>query len=218
MANTRVLLVDDHALFRKGIASLLKDIKQLEIVGEAGNGRDALEKARTLKPDIIIMDVEMPEMNGVEAVKHIKEELPECKVVMLTISDDDDSLFNSIKNGAEGYLLKSMDPDNLLEEVRGLMRGETALSKSVASKILTEFASICRKHRHINFEKFDLTEREAEILSLVAEGVTNKEIAINLSITENTVKNHLCNIMKKLHLQNRVQLATFAWREGLVQR
>lgn len=218
MEKAKVLLVDDHALFRKGIASLLKDIDRLEIVGEASNGREALEKAIMIRPDIIIMDVEMPEMNGVEAVKRIKEELPECTVVMLTIADDDDNLFNSIKNGAQGYLLKSMDPDSLLEEVRGLIRGEVALSKAVASKILNEFASICKKHQDISFQKFSLTEREAEILSFVGQGVTNKEIAISLSITENTVKNHLCNIMKKLHLQNRVQLATFAWREGLVQK
>lgn len=218
MPKSKVLLVDDHALFRKGIASLLKDINELEIIGEAGNGREALEKARILNPDIIIMDVEMPELNGVEAVKQIKKELPHCKVVMLTIADDDDNLFNSIKNGAQGYLLKSMDPDDLIEEVKGLLRGEPALSKSIASKILKEFASICNKHQDINFQKYHLTEREVEVLSLVAHGITNKEIAISLAITENTVKNHLCNIMEKLHLQNRVQLATFAWREGLVEK
>ena len=218
MVTTKVLLVDDHALFRKGIASLLKDIKELEIIGEAGNGREALEMAKILNPDIIIMDVEMPELNGVEAVKQIKKELPHCKVVMLTIADDDDNLFNSIKNGAQGYLLKSMDPDDLIEEVKGLLRGEAALSKSIASKILKEFASICKKHQDINFQKYHLTEREAEVLSLVAHGITNKEIAVSLAITENTVKNHLCNIMEKLHLQNRVQLATFAWREGLVEK
>jgi len=215
---TKVLLVDDHALFRKGIASLLKEIEELEIIGEAGNGREALEKAKNLNPDIIIMDVEMPEVNGVEAVKQIKKELPQCTVVMLTIADDDDNLFNSIKNGAQGYLLKSMDPDVLLEEVKGLIRGEAALSKAIASKILKEFTNICSKHQDINFQKYNLTEREAEVLSLVAHGITNKEIAVSLSITENTVKNHLCNIMEKLHLQNRVQLATFAWREGLVEK
>lgn len=218
MKKTKVLLVDDHALFRKGIASLLKEIEELEIIGEAGNGREALEKAKNLNPDIIIMDVEMPEVNGVEAVKQIKKELPQCTVVMLTIADDDDNLFNSIKNGAQGYLLKSMDPDVLLEEVKGLIRGEAALSKAIASKILKEFTNICSKHQDINFQKYNLTEREAEVLSLVAHGITNKEIAVSLSITENTVKNHLCNIMEKLHLQNRVQLATFAWREGLVEK
>lgn len=218
MKKARVLLVDDHALFRKGLASLLKGLKELEVIGEAGNGKEALEKARILNPDIIIMDVEMPELNGVAAVKSIKKEMPLCKIVMLTITDDDDNLFNSIKNGAQGYLLKSMDPDHLIEEIKGLIRGEAALSKSVASKILKEFANICQKSISINYQKNSLTDREIEVLSLVAQGITNKEIAVSLSITENTVKNHLCNIMEKLHLQNRVQLATFAWREGLVER
>lgn len=218
MEKARVLLVDDHALFRKGFASLLNCLTELDIIGEADNGREAVEKARVLKPDIIIMDVEMPELNGVEAVKQIKKDLPNCIVVMLTIADDDDNLFNSIKNGAQGYLLKSMDPDSLIEEIKGLLRGEAALSKSIASKILKEFSSICKKHQDINFQKYHLTEREVEVLSLVAHGITNKEIAVTLAITENTVKNHLCNIMEKLHLQNRVQLATFAWREGLVEK
>ena len=218
MKKAKVLLVDDHALFRKGFASLLTCIKELDIVGEAGNGREALEKARVLNPDIIIMDVEMPELNGVEAVKLIKKEFPHCTVVMLTIADDNDNLFNSIKNGAQGYLLKSMDPDSLIEEIKGLIHGEVALSKSIASKILNEFSSMCKKHQSINFQKYSLTEREIEVLSLVAHGITNKEIAANLTITENTVKNHLCHIMEKLHLQNRVQLATFAWREGLVEK
>jgi DNA-binding NarL/FixJ family response regulator len=163
------------------------------------------------------MDVEMPEMDGVEAVKHIKKALPECKVVMLTISDEDDVLFKSIRNGAQGYLLKSIDPDDMIREIRGLLKGEAALSKAIASKILKEFSNISRKGKEINLQKYNLSEREKEVLSLVAEGLTNKEIAASLDITENTVKNHLCNIMEKLHLQNRVQLATFAWKEGIIE-
>jgi len=216
MLKSKVLLVDDHALFRKGIASLLSELEELEIIGEASNGEEGVAKAKELKPDIVIMDVEMPEMNGVEAVKQVKETLPECKVVMLTISDDDDNLFKSIKNGAQGYLLKSMDPDDLIEEIRGLLKGEAALSKTIASKILREFTNLSKKQKEVDHHKFNLTEREAEVLIQVAQGITNKEIAAKLAITENTVKNHLCNIMEKLHLENRVQLATFAWREGLV--
>ncbi|KJS19141.1 MAG: chemotaxis protein CheY [Clostridiaceae bacterium BRH_c20a] len=212
----KVLLVDDHALFRKGIASLLNELKELEIIGEASNGREGVEKARELKPDIIIMDVEMPEMTGVDAVRAIKEELPQCKVVMLTISEDDDNLFKSIKNGAQGYLLKSMEPDDLIKQIKGLLKGEAALSKTIASKILKEFANLSKKQKEVDYQKFNLTEREGEVLIQVAQGITNKEIAFELAITENTVKNHLCNIMEKLHLQNRVQLATFAWREGFV--
>lgn len=218
MTKSKVLLVDDHALFRKGIASLLGELGELEIIGEASNGKEGIEKTKELQPDIVIMDVEMPEMTGVEAVKHIKEVLPDCKVVMLTISDNDDNLFKSIKNGAQGYLLKCMEPDDLIKEIKGLLKGEVALSKTIASKILREFNNISKKQVEVDHHKFKLTEREAEVLREVAQGITNKEIAIELSITENTVKNHLCNIMEKLHLQNRVQLATFAWREGLVEK
>ena len=214
----KVLLVDDHGLFRKGIASLLSQLKELEIIGEASNGVEGIMKAKELKPDIVIMDVEMPEMNGVEAVAHIKKALPDCQVVMLTISDDDDNLFRSIRNGAQGYLLKTMDPDDLIKEIKDLLKGEVALSKTVASKILKEFSNISRKEKEVRPQKYNLTDREAEVLYLVAEGFTNKEIAANLAITENTVKNHLCNIMEKLHLQNRVQLATFACREGLIEK
>ncbi|MFZ5943846.1 MAG: response regulator [Bacillota bacterium] len=220
MAKAKILLVDDHALFRKGIASLLSGLDEIEIIGEAGNGREGLEKALALKPDVIIMDVEMPQLTGVEAVKLIKEELSDTKIVMLTISDDDSNLFKSIRNGAQGYLLKSMDPDDLIKEIKGLLKGEAAISKPLAGRILKEFANISNsyKDKEGDFQKFNLTEREAEVLKLVAQGITNKEIAVNLAITENTVKNHLCNIMEKLHLQNRVQLATFALREGLLER
>lgn len=217
MSKAKILVVDDHALFRKGIISLLSQIEDLEIIGEASNGEEGVLKAKELKPDIVLMDVEMPEMDGVEAVKHIKKALPECKVVMLTISDEDDVLFKSIRNGAQGYLLKSIDPDDMIREIRGLLKGEAALSKAIASKILKEFSNISRKGKEINLQKYNLSEREKEVLSLVAEGLTNKEIAASLDITENTVKNHLCNIMEKLHLQNRVQLATFAWKEGIIE-
>lgn len=218
MQKTRVLLVDDHALFRKGIASLLNNLPEIEIVGEAGSGEEGIRKASELKPDIVILDVEMPGLSGVETVDFIKKELPDCKVVMLTISDEDNNLFNSIKNGAQGYLLKSMDPDVLIEEIKSLIKGEAALSKSMASKILNEFARISQREVKIDYANHNLTEREAEVLKLVAQGITNKVIANKLAITENTVKNHLCNIMEKLHLQNRVQLATYAWREGLMEK
>lgn len=218
MKKARVLLVDDHSLFRKGIASLLGDLKEIEIVGEAGNGQEGIEKARQLKPDIIIMDVEMPKVSGVEAVKVIKNELPQTKVVMLTISEEDADLFNSLKNGAQGYLLKSMEPEELIKEVKDLVNGEVALTKSLAGKILAEFTKICEIRKPSrNHVQYNLTEREEEVLKLVAQGITNKEIAQSLQISENTVKNHLYNIMEKLHLKNRVQIAAFAWREGLVR-
>ncbi|MGI6224918.1 MAG: response regulator [Peptococcales bacterium] len=218
MQKFKVLLVDDHPLFRKGMVSLLSELEELEIVGEASNGKEGILEAKRLKPDIIILDVEMPVLSGIEAVRHMKEALPNAKVVMLTISDDDDNLFRSIKNGAQGYLLKSMDPEDLIKEIKGLLRGEAALSRTIASKILREFNNLSqRNQKEVDYQKFKLTDREAEVLVQVAQGITNKEIAMNLAITENTVKNHICNIMEKLHLKNRVQLATFAWKEGLVE-
>jgi len=157
LQKTRVLLVDDHALFRKGIASLLNNLPEIEIVGEAGSGEEGIRKASELKPDIVILDVEMPGLSGVETVDFIKKELPDCKVVMLTISDEDNNLFNSIKNGAQGYLLKSMDPDVLIEEIKSLIKGEAALSKSMASKILNEFARISQREVKIDYANHNLT-------------------------------------------------------------
>jgi len=216
MEPIRLLLVDDHPLFRKGVASLLTSRDDIELVGEASDGLEALEKARELMPDVILMDIWMPRCDGLEATRLIMKEMPYVKIVMLTVSDDDQSLFEAIKCGAQGYLLKNLEPEDLFELLRGVLRGEAPISRAMASRILSEFARQARGEVGIQDVDGGLTQREREVLRLVAEGRTNKEIAALLYITENTVKNHLRNILEKLHLRNRVQAAVYAIREGLV--
>lgn len=213
----RVLLADDHPLFRKGIASLLSAEPGFEVLGEAANGEEAIGKARDLMPDVILMDVSMPGLNGLEATRRIKQDLPYVRIVMLTVSDEDDHLFEAIKNGAQGYLLKKIDPQTLFRTLRGAMEGEAPLSRVMGTKLLAEFARQRRGAGHPT-PSATLTDRERDVLRLLATGKTNKEIAGALAIAENTVKNHLKNILEKLHLENRVQAATFALREGLVEK
>ena len=214
----RVLLVDDHVLFRKGIASIMSQKSEIEIVGEAGDGLEALEKTREIMPDIILMDIDMPRCNGIEATKLIKQEMPYVKIVMLTVSDNEKDLFEAIKSGAQGYLLKNLEPNDLFDMIRGASRGEAAISRSMAAKILVEFGRQAVKETNVQGRSGTLTAREAEVLELVAKGASNKEIAASLAIAENTVKNHMRNILDKLHLENRVQAAAFALREGLMQK
>lgn len=212
----RILLVDDQLLFRKGVRALLEEEPGMEVVGEAGNGREALEHVRALKPDAVLMDISMPVCGGVEATRLIKAEFPETRIVALTVSDEDQDLFEAIKGGAEGYLLKDLRPVELFEMLRGVMRGETPISPAIAGKLLTEFRR--RPWREPSETAgWDLTSRELEVLQLVAEGLGNAEIAARLFIVEGTVKNHLHNILEKLHLENRVQAAAYAIREGLVE-
>ena len=212
----RVLLVDDHALFRKGLASLIDTLEDMEVVGEAGGGREALERARELMPDLILMDIQMPGWNGLKAARLIKEEMPYVKIVMLTISDKEEDLFEAIKNGAEGYLLKDIEPEELIGLLRGVYRGEAPISRQTAAAILGEFARLAQKETWVPIAGDGITPREREVLQLVAQGATNKKIASQLFIAENTVKNHLRNILAKLHLENRVQAAAYALREGLI--
>ena len=211
MEKRRVLLADDHILFRKGLAQLLATQPDFQVVGEANDGEEALAKARELMPDLILLDINMPRCDGREATRRIKAELPYVVIVMLTVSDDEQDLFAAIKNGAQGYLLKKIEPAELFEQLRGLARGEAALSRLMANKILREFT---RKPDAVE-EQAELTPREQQVLQLVARGMTNREIAEHLVVAENTVKNHLRNILAKLHLENRVQAATYALRQGL---
>jgi DNA-binding NarL/FixJ family response regulator len=214
----RVLLADDHPLFRKGIASLLSAEADFEVVGEASNGQEAIEKALDVMPDVILMDISMPGVNGLEATQRIKQELPYVHIIILTVSDEDQNLFEAIKNGAQGYLLKKIDPPTLFRTLRGALEGEAPLSRVMATKLLTEFARQRRAASEPRAPSATLTEREKEVLGLLAAGKTNKDIAGALGIAENTVKNHLKNILEKLHLENRVQAATFALREGLLNK
>ncbi|HSD50079.1 MAG TPA: response regulator transcription factor [Candidatus Methylomirabilis sp.] len=213
----RILLVDDHLLFRGGIASLLTAEKGFEVVGEAANGQEALEKARELMPDIILMDISMPGMGGLEATRRIKEEIPTVRIVVLTVSDEDQSLFDAIRSGAQGYLLKKMKPQALFSTLRGIMQGEAPLSRVMAAKLLEEFARLARREATPSLRPVNLSYREKEVLQLLSQGKTNKEIATVLTITENTTKSHLKNILEKLHLENRVQAVAHALRQGLIE-
>jgi len=188
----------------------------MEVVGEASDGSQAVEIARSVAPDVVLMDIHMPVCNGVEATRLIKAEHPEVKVVALTVSDEDQDLFEAIKSGAEGYLLKDLRPEELFDLIRGVLRGETPISPAVAGKLLSEFRR--RPWRDASQTAgWDLTARELGVLQLVTEGLSNAEIAARLYIVEGTVKNHLHNILEKLHLDNRLQAATYAIREGLVE-
>jgi DNA-binding NarL/FixJ family response regulator len=212
----RVLLVDDHALFRKGVASLLNALEDMEVVGEAGDGPEALAKARDLMPDLVLMDIHMPGWDGLETTRRIKQELPYVKIVMLTVSGKDEDLFEAIKNGAQGYLLKDIEPERLVRLLRGVYRGEAPISHVAAAKILEEFTRLAEKESWAPGPEDLLTAREREVLKLVAQGATNKEVAVQLFITENTVKNHLRNILAKLHLRSRVEATAYALRTGLI--
>jgi DNA-binding NarL/FixJ family response regulator len=211
----RVLLADDHALFRKGVADFLASEPDIELVGQADDGAQALEMARELMPDVVLMDVSMPRMDGLEATRRIKAELPFVRIVILTVSDSDRSLFDAVKSGAQGYLLKSVEPQALLDTIRGVVRGEASISTTMAARLLEELARDSKRTTPPGTPGARLTQREQEVVELVAQGKSNKEIAAALGIAENTVKNHLKNILEKLHLENRVQAATFALRQKL---
>ncbi len=204
----RVLLVDDHALVRAGITSLLK-ASGLDVVGEAGDGAEGIERARELKPDLILMDVAMPGCNGIDAARAIKSELPEIKVVMLTVSDDEDDLYEAIKSGADGYLLKDLHEAEFAEVLKRVAADEPILSPPLARKLLHEFARLRQESDE------GLTNREKQVLALVAQGGTNKEIAAELFLSASTVDFHLRNILAKLHLRNRAQAAVWATEHGL---
>jgi len=212
----RVLLADDHALVRAGIASLL-ETWGMEVVGQAADGREALELARTLRPDLILMDIGMPNVSGLEATRLVKSELPDVRIVMVTVSDDDADLFEAIKSGAEGYLLKGMSETDFNRVLSGIASGEPALSSGLAARILDEFARRSQPASDAPQDQEELTEREREVLMLVSEGATNREIAARLVISEHTVSFHVRNILAKLHLKNRAQAVAYAIRSGLAR-
>ncbi len=217
MEPMRILLVDDYLLFRKGLRALLDAQQEFEVVGEAENGLEALEQAQKLMPDLILMDITMPVCDGLEATRRILANMPYVKIVILTVAEDDQSLFDAIKSGAYGYLLKKLDPDELFELLRGVSSGEAPISRYMARKIMHEFAQlVVDEPAEPNVRQ--LTEREHEVLQLLAQGLSNKAIAGQLAVAENTVKNHLKNILAKLHLENRVQAAVYAVQQGLVAK
>jgi len=207
MSLKRVLLVDDSLLARRAVRTLLRRDSGLTVIGEAEDGSQALALARELRPDLILMDINMPRCDGLLATRLIKRELPQTVVVMLTVSDDASDLFEAIRSGAQGYLLKSLEPEEWLKYLRDLMQG-AAMPRALAQRILAEFAP------PVEPTKLDLalTEREREVLRLVASAMTNKEVATELHISEQTVKNHIKSIMQKLHAKNRVELTLHAKR------
>lgn len=215
----RVLLADDHGLFRDGLRSLL-EARGIEVVGEARNGREAVELARRLRPDVVLMDLTMPEVSGLEATRLLSAEFPDLKVIVVTASEDDADLFEAIKSGAQGYIFKNLESEQFFGLLEGVMRGEPALTPGLARKLLNEFArpsAAAVPSAPRERQPDTLTAREQEVLELLVEGVTsNHDLAARLVVSENTVKYHLRNILDKLHLQNRAQVIAYAVRHGLV--
>ena len=210
---TRTLIVDDSELARRGIRTVLAGSSAFDVVGEANTAETALARVRQLAPDLVLMDLRMPGLSGLEAIRMIKEEFPSTLVVVLSVSDDPQDFFEAIRSGAQGYLIKNVDPELWLEYLEALAQGDTRISRAIASRILREFTQSAAASVSLP----TLTHREEEILMLVARGLSNKEIGDTLGIVEGTVKRHLQNILAKLHLRNRVELATFAVRHGLTR-
>jgi len=212
----RIVIADDHALFRDSLRSLLA-ARDMDVVGEARTGKEAIELAWKLKPDVVLMDLMMPEMDGLEATKRLAAELPEVKVIVLTASDDESNLFEAIKSGAKGYLLKDLEADRFFSLLDGVAKGEPALTPALARKLLDEFARPKPSAREV-YDPDALTDREQEVLELMVEGVTsNRKLASELGVSENTVKFHVRNILDKLHLHNRAQVVAYALRHRLVE-
>ena len=216
MNTIRVLLVDDHRLFRRGVAAALAEAPDIQVVGEAHDGLQAVAKSRETDPHVVLMDIAMPEMDGLEATRRIKAELPHVRIVILTVAEEDENLFEALKAGAHGYLLKSVEPEELFRTLRGIVRGEAFLTPSMATKLLDEFTR--RTGAEPARPAGRMSPREREVLELLTRGAVNKEIAAALHISENTVKNHMKSIMEKLHAENRVQVVAYALRRGLVKR
>ena len=212
----RVVIVDDHALFRRGLDLVLSEEPDIKVVGEAADGIEAVHRAEEMTPDVVVMDVRMPRSTGIEAARRIRERLPDTKVIMLTVSDNEEDLYAAVKAGASGYLLKEISIEELADAVRAVARGHSLISPSMASKLLSEFNALVQQseERHRSLLP-SLTEREIDVLKLVAKGLSNREISEELYISENTVKNHVRNILEKLHLHSRMEAVVYAMREKL---
>ena len=223
----RVLVVDDHPIFRQGLVSVLQQYPDFEVVGQAGNGEEAVARAVELEPDVIVMDICMPGSSGVAATTAIQQTLPQVKVLIVTVSDKDDDLFAAIKAGARGYLLKDAASETLVEAIRGVRRGESRIDPGVARKVLNEFQRLATETptRPVARPALDaqdepiiepLTRREEEVLHLLVEGLSNKEIGVRLHLTEGTIKNYVSTIIAKLQANDRTHAVVTALRRGLV--
>jgi NarL family two-component system response regulator LiaR len=213
MSKISVLLVDDHAVVRNGLRNYLEIQEDIEIAGEAENGLEALEKVRLLHPDIVLMDLVMPKMDGIEATRQINAANTTTKVIVLTSFSEDDQVFSAIKAGATGYLLKDVSPADLVKAIRATYQGESQLHPDIVNKLMQEFANQPVEPKRIHG---NMTERELEVLGLIARGMSNREIAQSLTISEKTVKAHVGSILSKLHLKDRTQAAIYAHQNGLV--
>ncbi len=211
----RVLVVDDQELFRRGLIMLLSGDSDIEVVGEAADGITATDLAVKTAPDVILLDVRMPRRTGVEACRAIKEAVPSAKIIMLTVSDEEADLYESVKNGASGYLLKDSSIEEVAQAVRVVNEGQSLISPSMAVKLIDEFKQMSKPERQSG-PALRLTERELEVLRLVAKGLNNREVAKELFISENTVKNHVRNILEKLQLHSRMEAVMYAMREKLL--
>ena len=213
----RVLVVDDHALFRRGLEMVLEQEPDIEVVGEASDGAEAVERATDTTPDVVLMDVRMPKRGGIDACSSIHEVVPSAKIIMLTISDEEADLYEALKAGAMGYLLKEISIEEVATAIRAVHGGQSLISPSMASKLITEFASMSRRSEdRQQVPTPRLTDREMEVLKLVAKGLNNRDIAKELFISENTVKNHVRNILEKLQLHSRMEAVMYAVREKLL--
>ncbi len=216
----RALIVDDHALFRRGLEMVLAEEDDIELVGEASDGAEAVEKAGEALPDVVLMDIRMPKSSGIEACRAMKAVAPSTKIVILTISDEEEDLFEAIRAGASGYLLKDIPLDEVADVVRAVHGGQSLINPSMAAKLLTEFAALAKRDESERAEQLPapkLTEREIEVLQLVARGMNNRDIAKELFISENTVKNHIRNILEKLQIHSRMEAVMIAVRENLIE-
>ncbi len=216
----RTMIVDDHALFRRGLEMVLDEEEGIEVVGQASDGSEAVEKAGESLPDVVLMDIRMPRSSGIEACRAMKEVVPSAKIVMLTISDEEEDLFEAIRAGASGYLLKDLPLDEVAETVRAVHGGQSLINPSMAGKLLTEFATLAKRDAEERAQQVPaprLTEREMQVLKLVARGMNNRDIAKELFISENTVKNHVRNILEKLQIHSRMEAVMVAVREKLIE-
>jgi two-component system nitrate/nitrite response regulator NarL len=215
MSTLRILLVDDHLLFRKGLVRLLDAQPDFEVVGEAADGLEAISQVELLRPDLVLMDIRMPNCDGLEATRRIKAQMPDVRVVMLTVSEDEQDLATAVRYGADGYLLKDLLPEALFQHLRGVMAGEAPISRTMTVKLFHQLAQ--RSQPAIQpAAAAVLSARECEVLALVVEGFSNQRIADELNIARNTVKNHLRSILAKLGVRNRAQAAAYAVSQGLV--
>ena len=211
----RVLICDDHALFRRGLVMVLESEEGIEVVAEAEDGQEAIRIVDEVGPDVILMDVRMPRMSGIEATRAISETAPAVKVLMLTVSDEEQDLYEAVKAGATGYLLKEISIEEVANAIRAVVTGQSLISPSMASKLLSEFNNLARQAQQKVIAP-KLTDRELQVLKLVAQGMSNREAAETLFISENTVKNHVRNILEKLHLHSRMEAVVYAVREKLL--